>query len=84
MEEDGIEEGVAKSTGALLYNSEVLGQEDVSCDLLKNVHFHSLDSNNESILWETDPDIVVMYHPDTAFVRQVELYQVLQPSFLIS
>ncbi|GLC66509.1 hypothetical protein PLESTF_000438200 [Pleodorina starrii] len=43
--------------------------------LLVDVHFVSLDSHDEFVLWRLRPSFVIMYEPDLAFLRQVEVYQ---------
>ncbi|GFR49035.1 hypothetical protein Agub_g11058, partial [Astrephomene gubernaculifera] len=43
--------------------------------LLRDVHFVSLDSHDEFVLWRLQPGWVVMLEPDLAFLRQVEVYQ---------
>ncbi len=39
------------------------------CPLLAGVHFHSLDSHDEFVLWRLQPCYVVLYDPDMGFVR---------------
>ncbi|GLI60024.1 hypothetical protein VaNZ11_002089, partial [Volvox africanus] len=43
--------------------------------LLTDVHFVSLDSHDEFVLWRLKPSFVIMYEPDLAFLRQLEVYQ---------
>ncbi|KXZ54474.1 hypothetical protein GPECTOR_4g539 [Gonium pectorale] len=44
-------------------------------DLLSDVAFYSLDAHDEFVLWRLRPSFVIMYEPDLAFLRQVEVYQ---------
>ncbi|GIL92347.1 hypothetical protein Vretifemale_19875, partial [Volvox reticuliferus] len=43
--------------------------------LLRDVHFVSLDGHDEFVLWRLKPSFVIMYEPDLAFLRQLEVYQ---------
>ena len=76
-ENDNSPEGARTSMASMLYSNEDWEEDLEENQLLKNVHFHPLDSKNETVLWETQPDYVIMYCPDVAFVRQIELFQVL-------
>lgn len=62
--------------GSMLYDDTEWNANDDACPILRNVYFYALDSRNESILWQIRPQYVVMYHPDVAFLRQVEVFQV--------
>ena len=37
------------------------------------VRFYNLESREEGILWDTKPSYVIMYDPDMAFIRQLEV-----------
>ena len=52
---------------------EKAATEQESSPLLDEVHFVSLESREAGILWEVKPIFVVMYDPDVAFVRQLEV-----------
>jgi DNA excision repair protein ERCC-4 len=39
------------------------------------VQFLALESQDVMRLWEAQPAFVVMYDPDVAFTRQLELYK---------
>jgi hypothetical protein len=41
--------------------------------LLRGVHFAALDAHQEGLLWDVCPAFVVMYDPDVAFIRQLEV-----------
>lgn len=41
--------------------------------LLKGVHFCALDGRDMGVLWDVQPAFVIMYDPDIAFVRQLEV-----------
>ena len=47
--------------------------DEAGSPLLRDVFFHSLDGKDMGILWEAQPCFVVMYDPDVAFVRQLEV-----------
>ncbi|KAL3151984.1 hypothetical protein ABBQ32_001106 [Trebouxia sp. C0010 RCD-2024] len=59
--------------------------EDAESDqgLLKDVEFYTLDSRQESILWDVQPIFVVVYDPDVTFVRQLEIYQAERPDWRV-
>ena len=54
----------------------VPSQTNVKCKLLDGVHFHSLDSHDEFILWDVQPRFLVMYDMDVSFMRQIEVFKV--------
>lgn len=37
------------------------------------VRFYNLESKEEGILWDVKPSYVIMYDPDMAFIRQIEV-----------
>ncbi|XP_051119358.1 DNA repair endonuclease UVH1 isoform X1 [Andrographis paniculata] len=43
------------------------------------VHFHALESD-QRILDVLQPSVIIVYHPDTAFVREIEIYKSENPS----
>ena len=49
---------------------------DCERDLLRNVHFYPLDAMDDLILSKVQPDFVIFYHLDVAFLRMVEVFQV--------
>lgn len=51
------------------------GSEDTN----QLVHFHTLESE-QSILEILQPSVIVLYHPDMAFVREIEVYKSENPS----
>eukprot|EP00210_Caulerpa_lentillifera_P001178 g1134.t1 len=63
---------------SLLYDKELL-ESDRNAELLQNVQFHALDSQEESILWTVKPKVVILYHTDLGFIRQIEVYQAENP-----
>ncbi|EYU40836.1 hypothetical protein ABFS82_05G079800 [Erythranthe guttata] len=44
-----------------------------------SVHFHALESN-QSLLDILQPSVIIVYHPDIAFVREIEIYKSENPS----
>jgi hypothetical protein len=40
------------------------------------VLYHALDSQDPFVLWRVQPGFIILYDPDMAFMRQVEVYQV--------
>ncbi|GMH40938.1 hypothetical protein BSKO_08842 [Bryopsis sp. KO-2023] len=46
-----------------------------NCPLLSGVQFLALDSHDDFVLWENFPEYVIMYDPDAAFLRQLEVFQ---------
>ncbi|KAL7150011.1 hypothetical protein ABFS83_05G079700 [Erythranthe nasuta] len=43
-----------------------------------SVHFHALESN-QSLLDILQPSVIIVYHPDIAFVREIEIYKSENP-----
>ncbi|XP_019105059.2 DNA repair endonuclease UVH1 isoform X2 [Beta vulgaris subsp. vulgaris] len=82
--EDGFHEGMQRTlhagNGFLRRHTE-----DVITDAMTNrgtlppVHFHALESDL-AILDILKPSVIIMYHPDIAFVREVEVYNAENPS----
>ena len=35
--------------------------------------FYALESNHQTVLWDVRPDVVIMYDPDMACIRQLEV-----------
>lgn len=56
-----------------------LGQGPESTKQLPSVHFFALESN-QSILDILQPSAIIVYHPDIAFVREIEIYKAENPS----
>ncbi|KAG8363989.1 hypothetical protein BUALT_Bualt19G0079700 [Buddleja alternifolia] len=46
---------------------------------LPSVYFHALESD-QSILDILQPSVIIVYHPDMAFVREIEIYKSENPS----
>lgn len=46
---------------------------------LQSVHFHALESD-QNVLDFLQPSVVIVYHPDIAFVREIEIYKAENPS----
>ncbi|XP_021765771.1 DNA repair endonuclease UVH1-like [Chenopodium quinoa] len=82
--EDGLHEGEQRT---LLAGNSVLRRhtEDIDVDIttsrrpLPPVHFHALESD-QPILDILKPSIIIAYHPDITFVREVEVYNAENPS----
>ncbi|KAK6146390.1 hypothetical protein DH2020_020259 [Rehmannia glutinosa] len=47
--------------------------------LLPSLHFHALESD-QSLLDILQPSVIIVYHPDIAFVREIEIYKSENPS----
>lgn len=58
------------------------GPENESSCSLPSVHFHALESD-QSLLDILQPSIIIVYHPDIAFVREIEIYKSENPSRLL-
>lgn len=84
ISEDGLLEGEQRT---LLAENGVLRRhtEDISADAptsqrtLPPVHFHALESD-QPILDILKPSVIIAYHPDITFVREVEVYNAENPS----
>ncbi|KAL8480361.1 hypothetical protein ACS0TY_027052 [Phlomoides rotata] len=46
---------------------------------LQSVHFHALESD-QNVLDFLQPSVIIVYHPDIAFVREIEIYKSENPS----
>lgn len=46
---------------------------------LSSLYFHALE-NDKSILDILQPSVIILYHPDIAFVREIEVYKSENPS----
>lgn len=46
------------------------------CPDLLGVHFLALDSHDHFLLWELEPQYVIMYDLDVEFLRQLEIFKV--------
>lgn len=75
--EDQIEEEVS-GRPSLLYDKDLL-ESNRTAELLEKVQFHALDSQEESILWKTKPQTIILYHVEVGFIRQIEVYQAENP-----
>ncbi|PIN08691.1 Structure-specific endonuclease ERCC1-XPF, catalytic component XPF/ERCC4 [Handroanthus impetiginosus] len=54
-------------------------QEPENTSQLPSVHFHALESE-QNILDVLQPSVIIVYHPDMAFVREIEIYKSENPS----
>lgn len=45
----------------------------------QSIHFHALESD-QNILDFLQPSVIIVYHPDIAFVREIEIYKSENPS----
>ncbi|KAK9857610.1 hypothetical protein WJX84_003319 [Apatococcus fuscideae] len=43
------------------------------------VRFYNLESKEEGVLWDVKPSYIIMYDPDMAFIRQIEVFKAEQP-----
>ena len=46
------------------------------------MHFYNLESKEEGVLWDVKPSYVIMYDPDMAFIRQIEVKLLTYSLFL--
>ncbi|KAL3817968.1 hypothetical protein ACJIZ3_003873 [Penstemon smallii] len=63
-------------------NKRVLKRHDYTAEntsQLPSVHFHALESD-QSILDVLQPSVIIVYHPDMAFVREIEVYKSQNPT----
>ncbi|KAL0326646.1 UNVERIFIED_CONTAM: DNA repair endonuclease UVH1 [Sesamum angustifolium] len=80
--EDKIHDHNVSSPGHLRGNAPELQKHDQAPEItsqLPFVHFHALESN-QSILDTLQPSVIIVYHPDVAFVREIEVYKSENPS----
>ncbi|KAL2233074.1 UNVERIFIED_CONTAM: DNA repair endonuclease UVH1 [Sesamum indicum] len=80
--EDKIHDHNVSSPGHLRGNAPELQKHDQGPEItsqLPSVHFHALESN-QSILDALQPSVIIVYHPDVAFVREIEVYKSENPS----
>ncbi|KAL5728438.1 DNA repair endonuclease uvh1 [Ranunculus cassubicifolius] len=59
-----------------------VGPQIVNAKPIPQVHFYALESHQD-ILDIVKPSIVIVYHPDMTFVREVEIYKAENPSRLL-
>lgn len=71
-----LEENIATVCVAVYCTGAVV--EEDRGPLLRGVCFAALDSHQEGLLWDVCPAFVVMYDPDVAFIRQLEVILALQ------
>ncbi|KAF9617493.1 hypothetical protein IFM89_036697 [Coptis chinensis] len=64
------------------HTQEVNGTDCLNAKPLPPVHFYALE-NNRDILDIVKPSVVIVYHPDMTFVREVEIYKAENPSKLL-
>lgn len=64
------------------HSSDVNEPVSMNAKRLPPVHFYALESH-EDILDIVKPSIVVVYHPDMTFVREVEIFKAENPSKLL-
>eukprot|EP00884_Botryococcus_braunii_P016193 jgi/Botrbrau1/3257/Bobra.174_1s0029.1 len=50
-------------------------------EVLQGVKFRALENRDESTLFDVQPAFVVMYDPDIAFIRQLEVYKAERPGW---
>eukprot|EP00891_Asterochloris_glomerata_P002772 jgi/Astpho2/2772/gw1.00050.23.1_t len=55
--------------------STILPEAGEQNPLLRMTAFYALESNHQTVLWDVRPDVVIMYDPDMACIRQLEVYQ---------
>ncbi|KAK9121248.1 hypothetical protein Syun_018865 [Stephania yunnanensis] len=78
-------EGISASTvtkGFQKYNQEVPASEPVPTKPIPSVHFYALERGYD-ILDVLRPSIIIVYHPDIAFVREIEVYKSENPSRIL-
>ena len=60
-------QSLAPSAGTILPEA---GEQN---PLLRMTAFYALESNHQTVLWDVRPDVVIMYDPDMACIRQLEV-----------
>lgn len=66
--------------GALWKNNQVADETQSEADkALPSLHFYALESD-QPILDIVKPSVIIVYHPDMSFVRQIEVYKASNPS----
>lgn len=77
----GTEEGTSLSGDGVLrkHNQEITPGSIGNEKPLPPVHFHALESDH-CILDTLKPSVIIVYHPDTTFVREIEVYNAENPS----
>lgn len=74
--------GTTESKGVLGQHQDVSEPELMNAKPLPPVHFYALESH-EDVLDIVKPSIVVVYHPDMTFVREVEIFKAENPLKLL-
>jgi hypothetical protein len=59
------------------------GQQQQQQQQQRRIHFYALDSQDPAVLWRVAPGFIVVYDADLAFLRQLEVYQVKNMSYLV-
>ncbi|CAK9173322.1 unnamed protein product [Ilex paraguariensis] len=73
-------EGTSMERQVLRKHAQVVGAEPFkNTKRLPPVHFHALESD-QHILDILKPSVIIVYHPDMAFVREIEIYKAENPS----
>lgn len=75
-----IDEGISADRGILRKHVQDIDTERTTkSNLLPPVHFYALESDTH-ILDILKPSVIIVYHPDVAFVREIEIYKSENPS----
>ncbi|XP_042495816.1 DNA repair endonuclease UVH1 [Macadamia integrifolia] len=82
-EADNCHEDAPKSSSVnrafLRKHNQDVNATDTNAKPLPLVHFYALDSD-QHILDILKPSVIIVYHPDMAFVREIEVYSAENPS----
>lgn len=75
----GALDGFSEATCLAAPSELEKGKEGEKTKLLPPVQFYALESD-QPILHTLKPSIVIVYHPDVTFVRQIEVYKAENPT----
>eukprot|EP00887_Chlorella_sp_A99_P005233 scaffold1.g5233.t1 len=79
-EDAGAAGAGAPSSSATAAAAGASGEDEAAAHpLLEGVELLNLESQGVQRLWEAEPSFVVMYDPDVAFTRALELYRATRP-----
>lgn len=71
-----IDEGISADKGTIRKHVQGVDTEGT---MLPPVHFYAIESDTH-ILDILKPSVIIVYHPDVAFVREIEIYKSENPS----
>lgn len=69
----------AATTAASLTKAATMGNPTALPSPDTDIQFLALDTHNVMLLWESQPSFIILYDPEPAITRQVELYKAQRP-----